>query len=155
MRIASREMLLSGSGLNYQLCPRALKELNMEPISSNCSTTVYMEAPPPVFPGETPEQEAAWRDAHRIHASYLHGQAQLKTAEAMDRSVTAQEELARAIGAPVPPQKLTAGQLLVALLPHMPQVTGRTELNMVDATLDMVAAIRKRHPDMFAPEDVG
>jgi|GEM_PF-5544821 len=107
--------------------------------------------PPPLpTPPPTPPSGATWQewdvylriaamlqDAElrrgQIEATRALAAAQDRTAAAIRDSIAAQNRLADAMSAPPPPwTPPSKAQLVHQLLPHMPQVTGLTDLSVVD-----------------------
>lgn len=114
--------------------------------------TLPIQPPAPLPDNATDAQRAAWLDQHRICASYANAESQQATAEAMSKAADAQRAIAEFGASPEEPKRYTKGELVVILAPHFPQVTGLTDLNVVDIVSKQVDALAARFPYLIAQE---
>jgi hypothetical protein len=111
----------------------------------DAAMTAPIEAPPPIPALDATvaekQQYAYDMEQYRAVTARMHAQAQADTAVAMDRAAEAQRATVAALNAP------QAYDALVwqAALAH-PQVTGMTELNVVDNAVKLVSAFAARRP---------
>lgn len=100
----------------------------------NLTGTEPSPAPPP---GPTIEER-------RVAAMEAHATAQAETAVAMREAAAAQRELLAAMN--TPPSPMSREALAFEILKALPEVTGLTDLALVDLAIKRADAFRQRFP---------
>lgn len=95
-------------------------------------------------PTPAPPPASATLDERRVAAMEAHAAAQAATAVAMAEAAAAQRALIAAMNAP--PAAMSREQLALQILTRMPEVTGLTDLALVDLAIKRADAFRQRLP---------